>query len=235
MENDNHSIVENGELRVMERLKAAGFCSTVFDVGANIGEYSIQARRCFPKSDIYAFEPIRRTYVLLCQNTEGTGIRTFNFGLGDRDESLEFSLLPDALGLATAQHSIVRLRSPDAERVREQCQIRRSGDVATECGVAEIGLLKIDTEGNDWFVLHGFEEWQKAGRIKIIQFEYGLFSITTKKLLFDFYELLTSYGYKIGKIYPTCVDFRDYNPLQEDFIGPNFLGVHESFDSSIFK
>ena len=67
----------------------------------------------------------------------------------------------------------------------------------------------------------------------MIQFEYGYVNIVAKFLLYDFYKLLEGYGMKIGKIYPDFVDFRDYRYQDEDFIGPNYLAVHESVASSV--
>ena len=85
IENDNYSFEENGELRIVQCLAKSGFNSPIFDVGANIGEYAVLARRYFPDSAIFAFEPVKETYLRLCRETEGLNIHAFNFGLGDQD------------------------------------------------------------------------------------------------------------------------------------------------------
>ena len=88
--------------------------------------------------------------------------------------------------------------------------------------------MKIDVEGYEDKVLKGFEGMLKAGRIKIIQFEYGCINIDTHFLLKDFYDYLGRFDMKIGKIYPTYVDFREYRYSDENFFGPNYLAVHSS-------
>ncbi len=70
-----------------------------------------------------------------------------------------------------------------------------------------------------------FAKFGKQKKIAVIQFEYGKINIISHALLRDFYVLLKSYGYEVGKIYPKSVDFSDYNLDKEDFIGPNFIAV----------
>ena len=88
----------------------------------------------------------------------------------------------------------------------------------------KIDFLKLDVEGMEIQVLKGFSEAISKGAIRFIQFEYGRLTISARKLLKDFYEILAP-NYFIGKIYPNFVNFKDYEWSDEDFIGPNFLAV----------
>jgi hypothetical protein len=92
-------------------------------------------------------------------------------------------------------------------------------------GISRIEYCKIDVEGMEWEVLDGFSASLGAGVLQAIQFEYGRKSILTKHLLGDLYALLEGYGYLVGKVYPTYVDFRSYRLTDEDFRGPNYLAV----------
>lgn len=228
IENDNYEISSNGEQRVLDVLSRHGEIRTVFDVGANVGDYSVAAGRSFPNAAIYAFEPVKRTFDQLTQRLAGTPtFKAFNYGLNDRDDAVDFSIRPDDLGNSTSHPTISELLNPEVERMTERCRLRHAGTVVKEIGVPCIDLLKIDTEGNDWHVLNGFSDWLSGGRIRAIQFEYGLACISTRRLLLDYYALLTKHGYRIGKIFPTFIDFKNYHPFDEDFIGPNFLAVYE--------
>ena len=53
-------------------------------------------------------------------------------------------------------------------------------------------------------------------------------NIASRFLLTDFHDLLGPRGFRIGKIYPTYVDFGPYRYRDEDFLGPNHLAVQES-------
>ena len=62
-------------------------------------------------------------------------------------------------------------------------------------------------------------------KIRIIQFEYGPFSIQTKDLLKNHFELLNSHGYIIAKIYPNHLSFMNYNYRDENFILSNYIAI----------
>ena len=100
-------------------------------------------------------------------------------------------------------------------------------------GIEAIDFLKIDTEGMDLRVIKGFgDELQK---VKVIQFEYGIFNISSHDLLADFFSHLTTRGFSIGKIFPRHVDFFAYDWPMENFFGANFLAVHQSETELISK
>ncbi|TDI28261.1 MAG: FkbM family methyltransferase [Acidobacteria bacterium] len=80
---------------------------TVFDVGANIGLFSLAAyARCMNNLRVYAFEPVKPIFDLLCANIEhntSTGmIEPLGFGLSSSAKALPFSFYPGAPVLSTA-------------------------------------------------------------------------------------------------------------------------------------
>jgi len=80
---------------------------TVFDVGANIGLFSLAAyARCPKNLRVYAFEPVRPVFDLLCANIErntSTGlIEPLGFGLSSNSETVPFAYYPRAPVLSTA-------------------------------------------------------------------------------------------------------------------------------------
>ena len=53
--------------------------------------------------------------------------------------------------------------------------------------------------------------------------------ISSRKLLADFFALLEPLGFKIGRVYPKSVAFKDYEPARdEQFRMGNYIAVHES-------
>lgn len=80
---------------------------TVFDVGANIGLFSVGAyHRSERDLHIYAFEPVEAIYKVLCQNLERCAstvrAKTFPFGLSSNCKSAPFAYYPRATVLSTA-------------------------------------------------------------------------------------------------------------------------------------
>jgi len=64
----------------------------------------------------------------------------------------------------------------------------------------------------------------------LVQFEYNTTNIVSKFMLRDAYQFFTGFGYRVGKLYPQYVEFRDYHYRQEDFCGPNMIAVRKEDD-----
>lgn len=73
---------------------AAGAC--IFDIGANIGLFSLFAKRLRPDARVFAFEPSPELYDLLCLNLEefDSSVRVFQCGISDQDGTSLFSYYP---------------------------------------------------------------------------------------------------------------------------------------------
>ena len=79
---------------------------TVFDVGANIGLFSLAACvRCDYKLRAYAFEPVRAVFDLLSTNIERHAlsdvVKTLNFGLSSETKAVQLAFYPKAPVLST--------------------------------------------------------------------------------------------------------------------------------------
>ena len=219
-ENCNGTFTNNGEEMVLRSLAGASV-ETIFDVGANVGDWSLLAHRLLPHARIFAFELSQPTFEQLQQNIRpDTGIATFNFGLSDHEGKTTFYHYPEKPGETSVIPHSFQAGGLQLEG------FLRTGDVfCAEHGIRKIDLLKIDVEGAESFVLHGLGKMLAANRISIIQFEYEKLNAATKFLLKDFYDLLGGYGYALGKIFPTHVDFRDYAFDHELLWGSNYLAV----------
>jgi len=77
--------------------------ATVFDVGANIGLFSVFVDHHFPGSRIFAFEPAPPLFALLEENTAWcTGeVRLFDCGLGARPGEAELTFYPHSSGMSS--------------------------------------------------------------------------------------------------------------------------------------
>jgi FkbM family methyltransferase len=80
---------------------------TVFDVGANIGLFSLAAYAHYERNlRVYAFEPVAPIFEMLDtnvrSNVSGQPVKAFNFGLSDRAGEVPFAYYPRAPLLSTA-------------------------------------------------------------------------------------------------------------------------------------
>ncbi len=117
---------------------------------------------------------------------------------------------------------------------QDTIEVVNGDNLVEELQLSTIDFLKLDIEGAKMDALLGFNNSFKEKKIRAVQFEYGYINITSKKLLCDYYDFFSSHGYRVGKIYPKGIEFRDYAFKHEDFIGPNFVAIHSS-DMELYK
>lgn len=222
--NFDYDPTTNGELRVLATIGRSA-PGTIFDVGANVGGWTVVAREHAPGAEIHSFEIVPATAQRLRANVGSLPrVRVNDFGLADSGTTLTISFFPHATELSgidpLAEHG-------DAERV--EARVERGDAYCREHGVETLDLLKLDVEGAERLALEGFGDMFAEGRIKAVQFEYGLANIKSGFLLRDLHAFFEERGFVVGKIFPEGVDFRSYSiVVDEDFIGPNYLAVHES-------
>jgi FkbM family methyltransferase len=234
-ESFNYKFEKNGEAKLLDLLADLKI-STVFDVGANVGEWSEIASKKFSNAHIHTFELSERTFETLRRRHQGNKrILLNNFGLSDM--SGEFSYKD--YGLNSGANSLITDSSFHEKMVQSELIIGKLQTGKQYCqqeGINEIDLLKVDVEGAEHLVLQGFEEMLHSGKIKVIQFEYGYTNGDARFLIKDFYKLLEACGYIIGPLKPNGVIFMDFNYALNDFnSGPNFVAVNKKYKEIINK
>ena len=75
----------------------------VFDVGANIGLFSLFVRRYCPRAVVYAFEPVPPLFEILNENVAGHGgaVKTFNLGITDREGKAQITFYSESSGMSS--------------------------------------------------------------------------------------------------------------------------------------
>ena len=235
--NRNYDIRQNGEAALIERLAPFGL-REVFDVGANVGEWAETACRALPTARVHAFEIAPATATVLAARLAPLRERVVvnPLGLGDSEGTVTIFSDP-ADSTATSTVPLALSFNPGMTRPKEP--ERASGRITTgdaylaQHGIASVDLLKIDVEGAEKAVLEGFSNALVEGRVRMIQFEYGWMNAHTGATLKWFYGRLGPLGFRIGKLYPEGVAFKDYEYSDEDFLGPNYVACLASWKEVI--
>lgn len=222
-DNGNWDFKTNGEQRVLYCLQLAS-PKLILDVGANTGDWSLMARNLFPECDIHSFEIVPDTFKLLLENTKNDK-KIFSNCVGLSNESGKIIINSSSSSSTTATaNKIEGLSYHDVYYDKNtECDVITGSDYIKEHNISIVDFLKIDVEGMELKVLEGFGDNLKS--IRVIQFEYGIFNISSRDLLIDFFTLLGDHDFLIGKIYPKYVDFFEYHFSREDFGGHNYLAV----------
>lgn len=229
--NKQYAVELNGEEALLARLRPFQ-PKLLLDVGANIGEWSLAAHRQLPGTGVHAFEIAPTTAAILRRNLAQAGAAfTINeFGLGDREGEITLHYAADyTLGASTIRGAMeFTANDLGITQIEEIAARITTGDsYLASHGISHVDFLKIDVEGAEQAVLHGFANSLAVGAIDLIQFEYGPLCLTTRFFLADAYRLLTAHGYTLGKLFPEGVAFKPYDPSDEDFIGPNYVACRQ--------
>jgi FkbM family methyltransferase len=217
------SVSGNGEDFALEQI-ASKYPSeiTLFDVGANVGHYSLLANKIFKgRARIFSFEPSEFTYGKLKNNLKESKARVFNFGMGNKDEKVKLYSDNYGSGLATIYHDNSK---PDlGDWKSEEITLRTIDGFCKEQSIDRIHFLKIDTEGHEYHVLEGAKQMLESGKIDHIQFEFGPNYIDSRSFFKDFYMLLSN-RYDIYRILKDGFRKIDrYDPKHEIFVSVNYL------------
>ncbi len=209
----------NGESWLIQRTACLNF-QTIFDVGANVGEWATDALQHHPQARLHCFEIVPSTFEILRETLAPFANRTVlnAFGLSDQAAEVKIFINPES----SLVSSLYAFGSGD-RRMTVQGRLHSGSDYVREQRISHIDYLKIDVEGAEALVLKGLAPELQAGRIRLLHFEYNRGALESRFLLKDFYALLEPVGYCLGKLYPDGVLFQDYRWEMEDFMGPNYV------------
>lgn len=222
----NSDIRTNGELRLMARVLP--HCKTVFDVGANAGNWSELASTINPNSAIHSFEPSAAPFQTLSSRGLPSAVVCNPFGLGAREEERTLFKFSESAGM----NSLYRRKGLEpshglaSQQMTEQVQLRRLDAYCRDHQISEIDYLKLDVEGHELEVLRGAGQMLADGAVNLVQFEYGGCNIDARVLLQDLFEYFQKYGFDLLKIYPDRLQpVGDYDQKLENFNYQNWIAA----------
>ncbi len=199
----------------------------VFDIGANMGWYSLLIARYCKVSQIHAFEPIPKTYSHLEQNiklNQLTNIVTHPFGLSNERKDLTFYFYPEGSGNASSENLSERT---DAELIT--CHVERL-DNFVNANELHIDFIKCDVEGAELFAFQGAVETLQ--RDKPIVFAEMLRKWSAKfnyhpNEIIDLFSLL---GYRC--FYAEGSTLKELAKMTDETVETNFFFLHSEKHAS---
>lgn len=142
----------------------------IFDVGANIGVYSIFSAATCPNAAIKAFEPAPDTFAELSENIEmnrlDNVVSTHQLAISDKSGSVNFGIVYGTSGANSIQSTSIH---PDEKFVSHQMvQTIPLDSLVQEAG--KIVFMKVDVEGHENNVLLGAQKLLECNHI-LLQIE----------------------------------------------------------------
>lgn len=134
-----------------------------FDVGANIGYYSLLAASINSRLNVIAFEPFHDACQALKLNIAYNGFRNILIeviALSDEPGNATFYYsihkdFPEYKYQLGGKNSLVELK--DRQYGKTEVTAMTLDDYAGQHGVEEVDLIKMDTEATEYFILKGAE------------------------------------------------------------------------------
>jgi FkbM family methyltransferase len=225
---------DSGELHVFKEISKRSKLNKefiVFDVGSNIGKYSLELIRFFgTKLQLHAFEPSKSTFEVYRSNVGfHDNVVANNFGFSDSVCKLELYSDKKTSGLASVYNRNLQHFGIDVDIV-EEVSLTTIDLYCAKNSISRINFLKLDVEGHELNALNGASGMMRDGNIDFIQFEFGGCNIDSRTFFQDFYYLLCErYNiYRVMKdgIYPIF----QYSEYCEVFVTTNFFAVLKSKD-----
>jgi FkbM family methyltransferase len=198
----------------------------LFDVGANLGEYSAELVRRSPQAHVYAFEPGPTAYSdIEARFAAQERVHVLNMALGAAPEMRTLYVK------STSPRSPVASFYPRygvAQKDRTQpveVTVDTVDEYCARNSIEHIDLLKIDVEGHDFQVLLGARRMLAEKRVSAVQFEFGEMHVHSRNFVRDFIELLD--GYRLARLLPKgAAPFDEMPPhLIELFAYQNIIAV----------
>lgn len=222
---------EQSELSLVEKFVPED--GVFFDVGANIGVYTLLASKLVGEGgSVHSFEPLLDIYGVLRRNVEAyryKNIKTNQVAVGEQNGEAQIYI--------NAQSALSSLGDTKRGAVlRSQTVIVKTLDsYAASAGVSKIDFLKIDVEGFEGHVLRGAAELINASPDLVVMSELAKKNFVP--LGFSIDEVLNwmrSHGFEVWmvgsqktlRLYPTQPNSGQYPYQNFLFIRPNNPRYH---------
>ncbi len=201
-----------------------------FDGGANVGEFSLLLRENYPKARIFAFEPNNTPYEKLQINSKDKNIEIFMAGLSSSNKEAEIFTNPDNTSKYGSIYKSVLTEIHHQKNVQgKKIELVTLDGFCQKNNIDNIDFLKLDIEGHEVEALRGGENLLKAGKIKVIQFEFNAVNIISRIFLKDFYDLMPNHNfYRIRT--NDLLPLGPYNAINEIFRVHNLVAILKESD-----
>lgn len=216
----NFGSSEKEETEMILGLMEKGF--TFFDIGANVGWYTVKIAKTVKKAKVFSFEPIPQTFAILKKNTEINEVKNpklYNFGFSDENKKTSFYFYEQGSGNASLKNV-----SHKTKIRKISGRVKKLDDFIKEIRIKP-DFIKCDVEGAELFVF-------KGGFATIRDHKPIIFAEMMRKWTVEFdynpnitIQLLAGIGYKCFTIEKKKL--KEFIKMDEQTPETNFIFLHQ--------
>jgi FkbM family methyltransferase len=192
----------------------------VFDVGANIGWYSVLLSKCFSGVEVHSFEPDPQNFKILKFNVELNNFKNVisnNIGIGKEKDIVKLYLYKNGnLG----RHSMLNINDGLGSTIDVNISSFDEYINNMKLNLSKIKFLKIDIEGYEYFAFLGGKQFLNHVPTILAEFSPSYMrkeGLDPVKLI----SLLRSYDYR-----PFIINGMNLEPIDDAFL----LSVESNYD-----
>jgi FkbM family methyltransferase len=222
-------VADSGEAAVFRLLRRRPAPLTVFDVGANQGQFLTAALEALADTDhrIHSFEPGKGTFALLAARHGHTPrVMLHNLAVGRSAGTATLWYDEEGSGIASlTRRDLDHLGIPFGRS--EPVPVTTIDDHCHRHGVDRIDLLKLDIEGHELDALEGARGMFDRAAIGMVLFEFGGCNIDTRTYFRDFWHFFSGRGMRLQRVTPggLLVPIDAYREVLEQFRTTNFVAL----------
>ncbi|HVW15747.1 MAG TPA: FkbM family methyltransferase [Mucilaginibacter sp.] len=170
----------------------------IYDVGANIGTWTMLAKSFFKDAQVHAFEPLSAHTTKFAENTKNLGdIHLHKFCLGNDDTStiINISSFSDSSSILEAtplEFEQYQIKKVDEEEV----EVKKISTLISENLLPPPDLIKLDVQGFELEVLKGAEDHLAHARYIIAEVSFKAY-YKNQPLFLDIANYLSGYNFRI--------------------------------------
>lgn len=188
-----------------EEVRAAVRCihrprPTIFDLGANVGDWSQRLLQELPEATVYLFEPSPGCQAAI-REKQLPRATLLPYAAGEQAGRALLHFSSETDGSASLH---VRGDTPFRELTYQarEVEVVTIDQVIESKQIAFVDFMKMDIEGNELFALRGARQALAARKIGALSFEFGCTNVNSRTFFKDFWDLLTASGYSLARITP---------------------------------
>jgi len=195
----------------------------LIDLGGNIGLWSLEFKRVYPKSEIHIFEPSSTAFEKLVANTKNQkNVKVYNLAADVENGTRLLHSDQPGSGMASfyernLDHFGIEIQNTEpVECIKVDDFIQQNG-ITPNC-------LKIDIEGHELSILRSVRAIGQ--KFRVILFEFGGCNIDSKTYFQEFWYFFRSNDYKLFRVSPSGLkEIECYNESLETFRTTNYIAV----------